>query len=354
MNYSSTFSSLPCELQHTLNTLSQKKYRILVTGPGGFLGSAICRLLRLVDIDVVGFSRGEYPMLRAIGVSLIKGSINDPHAVCNAVAGCDLVFHVAAKAGVWGSKESYFETNVNGTNNVIQACKKHHIKYLVYTSTPSVTYTGRDENGIDETTPHAKSFLNFYAQSKSIAEQSVLKNNGKHLKTTALRPHLIWGPNDPHFAPRIFDRAMAGKLKLVGAKDKLVDTIYIDNAVYAHLLAALELANEHSNCAGKAYFLSNDQPITMIEMINKLLQCKSLPPVNKRISKNLAYFIGFTLEKLYLLLNKKEEPILTRFVARQLSTSHYFNVNAAKNDFGYQVLVSIDKGMEIYKRALNE
>lgn len=351
---SSVFTSLPCELQRSLNTLSQKKYRILVTGAGGFLGSAICRLLRLVDIDVVGFSRGEYPQLRTMGVLLIKGNINDPYAVCNALAGCDLVFHVASKAGVWGSKESYFDTNVNGTNNVIQACKKHHIKYLVYTSTPSVTYTGQDENSIDESTPHAKSFLNFYAQSKSIAEKSVLKNNGEHLKTTALRPHLIWGPGDPHFAPRIFERAMAGKLRLVGTIDKLVDTIYIDNAVYAHLLAAIELTNKHSHCAGKAYFLSNDQPITILDMINKLLQCKSLSPVSKRISKHLAYFIGFTLEKLYLLLSKKEEPILTRFVARQLSTSHYFNINAAKNDLGYQALVSIDKGMEIYKRVLNE
>ncbi|MCK5818602.1 MAG: NAD-dependent epimerase/dehydratase family protein [Psychromonas sp.] len=353
MSNSDSFKSLHCELQNTLTILSQKKYRILVTGAGGFLGSAICRILRLIDIDVVGFSRGDHPALNAIGVSLIKGNLNDLAAVCNALAGCDLVFHVASKAGMWGSKEIYFDTNVNGTNNVIQACKKHRIKYLVYTSTPSVTYTGHDENGIDESTPYATSFLNFYAQSKSIAEQNILKSNNKHLKTTAIRPHLIWGPGDPHFAPRIFERARAGKLKLVGKKDKLVDTTYIDNAVYAHLLAALELTNENSNCAGKAYFLSNDQPITMLDMINKLLKCGSLPPVKKRISKELAYFIGFILEKLYLLLNKKEEPILTRFVARQLSTSHYFNINAAKNDLGYQVLISIDKGMEIYKSILN-
>ena len=342
------------ELQDALLTLSTYKLRILVTGAGGFLGGAICKMLRLADIEVIGFARSNYPQLGDLGVTLIKGDLNHFQSVSEAVSHCDLVFHVASKAGVWGSRESYFETNVNGTENIIQACKEHGVKHLVYTSTPSVTFSGKDEEGIDESTPHASHFLNYYGESKSIAEKNVLKNNDSDLKTTALRPHLIWGPGDPHLAPRVFERAMAGRLKLVGRQDKLVDTIYIDNAVYAHILAALDLLKAHSKSAGKAYFLSNDQPITMAEMLNKLLACKDLPLVNKRVPSVIAYFVGSSLETIYSLLKISKEPVMTRFVARQLSTSHYFNISAAKQDFGYQALVSIDQGMENFKEQITK
>ena len=343
---------LPTELQQCLASLAKLNMKVLVTGAGGFLGSAICKYLRLANVDVVGFARGDYPKLSQLGVTLIKGDLADFDAVHSALKGCDLVFHVASKAGVWGSKESYFQPNVVGTNNIIEGCKKQGIKYLVYTSTPSVTFTGKDEDGIDESTPHANIFLNYYGLSKSIAEKNILNANSTALKTTALRPHLIWGPGDPHLAPRVFERAMAGKLKLIGKKDKLIDSIYIDNAVYAHFLAALALVSKNGTCAGKAYFLSNDQPITMAEMINKLLQCKSLPPISKRVPTPIAYFIGYALEKLYLALNKESEPLMTRFVARQLSTSHYFNLAAAKKDLGYKAIISIDQGMQLYKATL--
>ena len=347
-------AEIPTELLHCAMSLARLNMKVLVTGAGGFLGNAICKYLRFANVDVVGFARGDYPELQQLGVTLIKGDLADPVTVCNALKGCDLVFHVASKAGVWGSKDSYFKPNVDGTNNIIEGCKKQGIKYLVYTSTPSVTFTGCDENGIDESTPHASHFLNYYGQSKSIAEKLVLKNNSDDFKTTALRPHLIWGPGDPHLAPRVFERAAAGKLKLVGKTDKLIDTIYIDNAVYAHLLAALDLVSEHPKSAGKAYFLSNDEPITMAEMLNRLLACKSLPSVNKRVSSQLAYVAGFVLENIYLLMGKTEEPIMTRFVARQLSTSHYFDISAAKKDLGYNALISIDQGMQKYKSSLQK
>ena len=145
--------------------------------------------------------------------------------------------------------------------------------------------------------------------------------------------------------PRVIERAKVGKLKLVGKKDKLVDTIYIDNAVYAHLLAAVELHKSDSQCAGKAYFLSNDQPILMATMLNKILSAANLPDVTARVPSSLAYFVGTLLEWWYLRTGNNNEPIMTRFVAKQLSTSHYFNITAAKQDFNYQALVTIDQGM---------
>ena len=368
-------------VQQPLSELAAQTKHVFVTGAGGFLGKAICRLLRLADIKVTGFARGHYPELTDMGVHMKQGDITDFSRLKEAMKSCDLVFHVAAKAGVWGSKEDYFKPNVQGAQNIIQACEELAITRLVYTSTPSVTFAGVDEAGINELQPYADKFLNFYAESKAIAEQKILTASSgeqqkyqqpavqnsnsnsnpsavdsqspiKQLKTVALRPHLIWGPNDPHLVPRVLARARAGKLKLVGKEDKLVDTIFVDNAAYAHILAAIELAKPNSNCVGKAYFISNDQPITMAEMLNNILNCVGLPPVTKRVPSVVAYAAGGTLEWFYKVLNKQQEPIMTRFVAKQLSTSHYFDISAAKNDFGYTPLISIAEGMKLLKASL--
>jgi nucleoside-diphosphate-sugar epimerase len=340
-------------MQTVLAQLKKQTKCVFVTGAGGFLGKALCQHLRAADIEVIGFARGNYPEIEQIGVQLIKGDLGDQQAVLDAMDGCDLVFHVASKAGVWGDKDAYFLPNVTGSENIINACQRLNIQRLVYTSTPSVTFAGKDENGIDESHPYADKFLNFYGLSKAIAEQKILQANSPRLKTVALRPHLIWGPGDPHLVPRVLERAQAGKLKLVGKEDKLVDTIYIDNAVYSHLLAALRLFETTPACAGKAYFLSNDQPILMAEMLNKILGCKGIAPVTQRIPASLAYAVGTLLEWIYIGLRKQNEPIMTRFVARQLSTSHYFNISAAKKDLGYRPLVSIEQGMKKLSESLS-
>ncbi len=335
----------PLELR-ALELLASKVKRVFVTGAGGFLGKAITMRLLACGIEVTGFARGKYSELEKLGVKMIQGDLADEAAVSSAMVGCDLVFHVASKAGVWGSRDSYFKPNVDGASNIVKACKTHDIKFLIYTSTPSVTFDGNDEKGIDESTPHAAHFLNYYAHSKSLAERLVLDANGSELKTVALRPHLIWGPNDPHLVPRVLERGKAGRLKLVGKDDKLVDTIYIDNAAYAHILAANELMEQHSKCEGNAYFLSNDEPITMAKMLNLILASDGLPEVTKRVPVSVAYCVGFILESVYRLLRKQDEPIMTRFVAKQLSCSHYFDISAAKNDLNYQPLISISEGMK--------
>ncbi|GLS91521.1 3-beta hydroxysteroid dehydrogenase [Psychromonas marina] len=347
------FNLLSAEQQAVLNAFKATTKCVFVTGAGGFLGKALCQWLRSADINVVGFARGDYPALTAIGVNMIKGDLSNQQSLFDAMAGCDVVFHVASKAGVWGNKESYFKPNVTGSQHIIDACRAHNIDRLIYTSTPSVTFAGVDEEGINESSPYAEKFLNFYGLSKAVAEQKVLSSNCDALKTVALRPHLIWGPGDRHLVPRVLDRAKAGKLKLVGKSDKLVDTIYIDNAVYAHLLAAVELDKATSKCAGKAYFLSNDEPIFMGDMLNKILACQSLPAVTKRVPASVAFAVGSVLEWAYLVLGKKDEPIMTRFVAKQLSTAHYFDISAAKRDFGYQALVNITQGMALLKASLN-
>ena len=374
---STTLAQFDAAEQTALAQLALKVQHAFVTGAGGFLGKTICLRLLAAGIKVTGFARGHYPELEALGVVMLQGDLVNKDLLQQAMQGCDIVFHVASKAGVWGDRDSYFCPNVKGAANVIAACKALKIDKLVYTSTPSVTFAGQDESGIDESTPYATRFLNHYAHSKAIAEKMMLDANQVGdmplenpdvtqvssqvttqatapyaLKTVALRPHLIWGPGDPHLVPRVLSRGRLGKLKLVGREDKLVDTIYIDNAAYAHVLAALELCQAKPKCQGKAYFLSNDEPITMAEMINLILACDALPPVTKRVPQSVAYVVGAVLESVHYLLKKQEEPMMTRFVARQLSCSHYFDISAAKRDLGYRALVSINQGMARLKVSL--
>lgn len=374
---STTLAQFDAAEQMALAQLALKVRHAFVTGAGGFLGKAICLRLLAAGIKVTGFARGHYPELEALGVVMLQGDLVNKDLLQQAMQGCDIVFHVASKAGVWGDRDSYFCPNVKGAANVIAACKALKIDKLVYTSTPSVTFSGQDESGIDESTPYATRFLNHYAHSKAIAEKMMLDANqvgdmplenpsvtqvssqvttqatGPYaLKTVALRPHLIWGPGDPHLVPRVLSRGRLGKLKLVGREDKLVDTIYIDNAAYAHVLAALELCQAKPKCQGKAYFLSNDEPITMAKMLNLILACDALPPVTKRVPQSVAYVAGAVLESVHYLLKKQEEPMMTRFVARQLSCSHYFDISAAKRDLGYRALVSINQGMARLKVSL--
>jgi len=316
----------------------------LVTGGGGFLGSNIVRMLLDKRITVRSLQRSNNPDLKKLGVEIMRGDISDRATVINATEGCNVIFHVAAKTGVWGDYDDYYQCNVIGTKNIIEACQTHNIQKLIYTSSPSVIFAGKDEENINESTPYPDHFLTAYQKTKALAEQMVLAANNETLATVALRPHLIWGPGDPHLVPRIIERAKAGRLRLVGKQINLVDSTYIDNAALAHILAAEAIA-PNAVCAGKAYFISNDEPI---------LAAADLSPVTKTISPQLAYTIGMMLEFIYKIFKLKDEPIMTRFVARQLSCAHWYDLTAAKTNLGYQSKVTIDEGMERLKASLNK
>lgn len=319
--------------------------RALVTGGGGFLGKAIVRQLVARGDRVRSFSRSAHPALDVLGVEHRCGAIDDADAVCRAAKDCDMVFHVAAKAGVWGPYQDYYRANVLGTQQVIAACRTNGIRRLVYTSSPSVVFDGRDMEGVDESVPYPEHFEAFYPQTKAAAEQLVLQANGDELATVALRPHLIWGPEDNHLVPRILARGRKGALRRIGTRDCLVDTIYIDNAAAAHLQAAdrLEIG---SAVAGKAYFLSQGEPLPIWDVVNRILAAGGVPPVTRTISLRLAYAVGSILERIYTLFALQGEPRMTRFVARELSTAHWFDLTAARRDFDYTPLVSFDEGMK--------
>jgi len=322
------------------------RVKILVTGGGGFLGQALCRGLVERGHDVTSFNRGRYAALDALGVRQRQGDLADREAVHAAFAGCEAIFHNAAKAGAWGSYDSYHRANVVGTDNVLAACRAHGVGRLVYTSTPSVTHraTHPVEGGTADTVPYGEGFKAPYATTKLIAEKAVLAANDGALATIALRPRLIWGPGDQQLLPRLVERARAGRLRLVGDGNNVIDTTYIDNAAQAHFDAFDHLA-PGAACAGRAYFISNGEPRPVREIVNALLRAAGAPTVDKTLPFLAAYAIGALCEGLWTVLPLRGEPPLTRFLAEQLSTTHWYDMTPAMRDFGYVPRVGIDEGL---------
>jgi nucleoside-diphosphate-sugar epimerase len=316
----------------------------LVTGANGFLGGWIVDQLLARGDKVRALVRRDVPELAARGVEIVRGDIRDLPSVVAATRGVDTVFHVAAVAGIWGPWKHYFDINFRGTAHVVEACLKNHVPKLVYTSSPSVTFAGGDQKGVDESVPYPAKFLCYYPQTKAMAEQLVLEQNSAELRTCALRPHLIWGPRDQHLIPRLLERARTGQLRYVGDRTNLIDAVYVENAAAAHLQAADKLLTG-SAVAGKAYFITNGEPVNCWNWIDELLALASLPPVKRGISTRGAYVAGAALEGLWSLLRRSDEPRMTRFLALQLGTSHWFDISAAQADFGYLPSVSMAEGM---------
>ncbi len=319
-----------------------QKKNVLVTGGGGFLGKAIVKKMAAKNLTVTSFSRNFYPELEKMGVAQIQGDLADKNAVVNAFKNIDIVFHVAAKAGIWGPYEEFYRVNVTGTRNVISACLENSIQQLIYTSSPSVVFDEYDKENIDESAPYSKKYLAPYPETKAMAEKLVRDAAKKGLKSIIIRPHQIWGPEDNHIIPAIIKRA--GKLKIIGRKDDLVDTIYVDNAADAHLLAAEKLL-EHPLLSGNIYFVSQDEPVSKWKMANAFLDAAGLPPIKGHVSAKTAYIAGAVFEFIYKLFCIKNDPPVTRFAAVEAATSHWFNISRAKKDLGYYPLVSTQEGL---------
>ncbi len=317
---------------------------VLVTGGTGFLGRHIVERLLAAGRRVTVLARQPAPDLEKRGVRFIRASLDDAAAISNSCAGIETVFHTAAKVGVWGRYDDFFRTNVLGTRALLAGCRTHAVRRLVYTSTPSVVYHGGDLAGADESLPLTTDCPSPYPLTKAIAEREVLASNSEKLRTVALRPHLIWGIGDPHLVPRVLERARAGRLRLVGTGRNRVDMVHIENAVDAHLLAEAALARSDSPAPGRAYFITNGEPIFLWDWINDLLRALGEPPITKKISLRTASTVGVVCEALWRLLPLSTEPPMTRFIAAELAKDHWFDLSAARRDLGYTPRVSMAAG----------
>jgi nucleoside-diphosphate-sugar epimerase len=326
--------------------------KALVTGAGGFVGGAIARALQDRGDEVRGFSRGEHTKLADYGIEQYQGDVWDPEAVTEAMRGVNIVFHAAAKVGAGGRYADFHATNVTGTANVIAACRECGVLALVFTSTPSVVTGLEDLENADESVSYPKQYDSHYSHTKAEAERLVLSSASDELKTIALRPPLIWGPGDTSLLPRVMARARKGSLRRIEGPPKLTDITYIDDAVQAHLHAAdrLLLGDDGAQgINGRPYFVSSGEPVEIWEFVNALLDANGIAPVEKSTSLRRAMAMAWLFEKIHALLRAKGEPRMNRWMVRQLTTSRWFDISAARQDLAYEPRVSMEDGMRRLK-----
>ncbi len=323
--------------------------KVLVTGGGGFLGQYIVKELISESHDVWSLSRNHYISLDKLGVKTIECDLSDSEVVNRLdLSDFDAIIHTAAKAGVWGDFSDYNNINYHGTKNLFDKAVIDKVKYFIYTSSPSVVFGSEDIILGDEGLKYPKKFYTHYAKTKARAEAYIFEQEkSKDIHVIALRPHLIWGPGDPHLFPRIIQKGKAGKLKRVGAGENLVDIIYVENAAMAHL-QALKALVANSSISGNAYFIGQERPVNLWNFIDEILSLSKAPLIDSELSFNKAFYVGLFLEKIFEFMGiKHPEPPMTRFVALQLAKNHYFSHEKAKNDFGYSPKVTIEEGLKI-------
>ncbi len=308
--------------------------RALVTGGHGFMGAELVRQLRATGHEVTSVSRQS-------GVD-----IGDPDAIVRAADGHDVVFHVAAKAGVWGDRADFERTNIDGTQNVLDACRRAGVRRLVYTSSPSVVFDGGDHVDAGADLPYPTRWLADYPRTKAEAERRVLAAHGPALQTVALRPHLIYGPGDPHLLPRLLARARAGRLRVVGRGDNRVSLTYVANAAAAHVQAAAALAEPGCPAGGRAFFVNDAEPVELWPWLGAIFSRLGVPPVRGSVPSGVAYGAGAVAEWVWRTFGLGGEPPMTRFVALQLSTHHTYSLAPARAAFGYAPPVSGEEGLE--------
>ncbi len=323
--------------------------RILVTGGSSLLARRTAEALVERGDDVVCFQRHQAP----IDCEQILGDIRDAAAVGSAAKGCDGIVHAAAKVGVIGSWDDYRSINVDGTVAVIDAARLHGVERLVHVSTPSVAHAGEALIGAPATPPVTGRTGAFYAESKALGERLALAAVGDELAVVAIRPHLVWGPEDTQLVGRIVERARAGRLALVGTGAALVDTTYIDCAASA-LVAAIDAAVPGAHCVGRAYVIANGEPRPIRELVLGICRAAGLNIEPKEVPRRIALVAGSMVEGLWRLgaragrtdpVGQPSEPPLTRFLAEQLGTAHWFDPRPARNDLGWRPTVTIDEGL---------
>jgi nucleoside-diphosphate-sugar epimerase len=314
---------------------------VFITGASGFIGGRIAERLLAEGRPVRVLARRPLPQLEKLGAEVIAGDLDNRAALQRGCTGVATVFHVAGRVGVWGPEADFVRVNVHGTFNVVAACRDAGVRRLVYTSSPSVVYNGKDLAGVNESAPLCTAAPCAYPTSKAAAERIVRSANGPALTTVSLRPHLVWGPGDQNVVPRVLTLAKKGRLKIIGSGRNQVDVTHITNVVDAHLLTEKAAATA-VGC--KAYFITNGEPVVLWDWINELLRGVGIPEITKHVSPGTAYTAGSVLEMLWSLLPLKGEPPMTRFVAKEMATDHWFDIAAARRDLGYTPRVTMAAG----------
>ncbi|MDV2978692.1 UNVERIFIED_CONTAM: NAD-dependent epimerase/dehydratase family protein [Actinomycetes bacterium ARC8] len=316
--------------------------RVLVTGASGMLGGAVAQLLRDNGHHVRTFQRGA----SAGATDEVRGSLTDLDAVATAVESMDAVIHLAAKVSFTGQWEDFVATNIDGTSNLLEASKESGVKDFVFVSSPSVAHFGDSLAGAGAGEADPQQARGFYARSKAAAELEALGNDSPGFRVTAIRPHVVWGPGDTQLVERVIARAKAGRLPLVDHGAALIDTTYIDNAAAAIVRGLERMDHAH----GRALVVTNGEPRPVGELIAGICQAGGAPAPKLNVPGWLARGAGSVIEKLWLAAGSRnlvhDEPPMTRFLAEQLSTAHWFDQRATHEILDWKPEVTIDEGLQ--------
>jgi len=315
------------------------------------MGMALIKRLIKEGHKVTSFSRREYPLHWALGINSIQADIRDPEAIEKACKDRDVVFHLAAKVGIWGNYDAYYSTNVTGTENVIAACKKQGVNRIIFTSSSSVVFDGSDLDGIDETYPYPENHGSHYASTKAMAERMIIEANSDTLRTISLRPHLVWGPYDAHIIPGILKRAASGRLRRIGDQEHFIDTTYIDNMIDA-LMLAVDALDHKPEAAGRNFFITNGEPARVWDFVNSIIQIAGHAPVQKKIPEKAAMLAAGFAERFNKIFRSNTEPFMTRFAIKELCTNHWFDIKSAREILGYNPRISYAEGFKRLKDYL--
>ncbi|MFK7989595.1 MAG: NAD-dependent epimerase/dehydratase family protein [Sandaracinaceae bacterium] len=320
----------------------------MVTGSEGFVGRHLVAALIARGDEVSAVDVAETPHRGDMRYTQLD--IRDAVRTRELMAGHDVVFHNASVVHTrQTAAEMVHDVNAGGTQTVIAGCREHAVPRLVYVSSASVVYEGRDIEAGDESLPYARKSQAPYADSKIAAERAVLAANGLGLATCAIRPHVIFGPGDTRFLPAILGRARAGKLGTgVGMRRKLSDFTYITNLIDGLLAADVALRTEGAAAAGEAYFVTNGEPRVFFDFVGQVLAGLELPPVRRHVPFRLAYTVAGAAELLDRLRGRELVPEtgMSRFAIRYLCTHHYFRIEKAKRDLDWSPAVGLDEGIE--------
>jgi nucleoside-diphosphate-sugar epimerase len=314
--------------------------KVLVTGASGMLGRATALALLHRGDEVTVLQR------RPAGLDCreVLGDVADASVVDRAVAGQDAVLHLAAKVDVVGAWPEYERANVGGTRTVVEASEASSVSRLVHVSSPSVAHSGDSLVGVGAEPADLAGAHGHYARSKALAERLALGADSTTLAVVAIRPHLVWGPGDTQLVGRIVERARAGRLPLIGTGAALIDTTYVDNAVSA-LLAAVD-APVH----GEALVVSNGEPRPVAEILARLCLAAGVPGPRGHLPLPVAAAAGSVIETGWRLLRWRDTPPMTRFLAEQLATAHWFDQRRTREALGWAPQVSLDQGFAALAR----
>jgi nucleoside-diphosphate-sugar epimerase len=319
----------------------------LVTGAAGMLGRAIVsqlvergKTVRVMDIEPAIDNRAD----------IIVGDVRDAEAVRKACEGIDTVIHTAA--AVWDPKlppAIYYDTNVVGTQLIIDTCIQLGIPRLVYTSTMDVIMDGKHGHHLaDESLPYPADYtkMDQYAYSKMLAEQAVIKANGQTLSTCALRSAGMYGPGDKYHVPNIIKNAKHGMNIRLGNGKAQFSHVFSGNVAYAHILAAEHLAPD-SPVAGQIYFITDHDTGNFFDFMNPYLEQMDIPVPKISIPRGPANFLAWFAERFSPRSN------FNRYSIYCICVDHTFVHDKATRDFGYQPIFSAEEAFEITLEWLN-